>query len=439
LLDYALAPPYTDTSVGLGSHTYSISAIDRAGNVSPSSSQGLTLTQIQHVINGGFENNFTGWQFSSYSAGAVGTATVDTNNPISGTASIRINVTQTTGTNWHLQLHQDFPMTGALTYTVSFKARSSAPVTFPVVIQQTVSPNNIYLNQNANVTTTATPFQFAFTANTSQPVDVTFYVANIGSATVWLDDISVVETNSKPNNPPNLLSSGVQSGASYLPGVVPGSWIVIKGANLSLVASDTWANAIVNNALPTALDGVSVSIGGQPAYVYYVSPGQINAIAPNLPPGPASLTVTTAVGQTVPVTVNVAAQAPAFFLWPNNQAVATRTDGTFAVKPGTFAGATTVAAKPGDVIILWGTGFGATSPAAPQGTVTPVQTFNCAPVTVTVGSANAAVYGCALSPGNAGLYQVAIQVPALADGDYQLKVIINNAVSPDGVILSIMK
>ena len=41
------------------------------------------------------------------------------------------------------------------------------------------------------------------------------------------------------------------------------------------------------------------------------------------------------------------------------------------------------------------------------------------PVTVTVGSRAATVYGAALSPGYAGLYQVAIQIPKpLANGDY---------------------
>ena len=40
-------------------------------------------------------------------------------------------------------------------------------------------------------------------------------------------------------------------------------------------------------------------------------------------------------------------------------------------RPPTFAGATTIAAKPGDVLILWGTGFGPTSPAAPPGRQVP--------------------------------------------------------------------
>jgi uncharacterized protein (TIGR03437 family) len=46
-------------------------------------------------------------------------------------------------------------------------------------------------------------------------------------------------------------------------------------------------------------------------------------------------------------------------------------DYSLAVKNGTFAGLTTVPAKPGDIIILWGTGFGPTSPFAPLGIEVP--------------------------------------------------------------------
>jgi len=49
-------------------------------------------------------------------------------------------------------------------------------------------------------------------------------------------------------------------------------------------------------------------------------------------------------------------------------------------------------------------------------------------------------FGCALSPGFAGLYQVAVQVPAsMADGDYPIVATVAGATSPDGVILSVKK
>ena len=246
--------------------------------------------------------------------------------------------------------------------------------------------------------------------------------------------------DSIPLSVPTVDGGGVVSGASFQAGIVPGSWITIKGSNLSPVASDTWDTHIVNGQLPTTLDGVSVNVGSKQAYISFVSPGQINAQAPDVGTGPVPITVTTAGGTSVAVTATVAAQMPAFFLWPNNQVVATRnSDASLAVKNGTFPGATTVAAKPGDVLILWATGFGPTTPPVAAGIQVPSDTIhNTSPVTVTIGTANAQVFGSALSPGYAGLYQVAIQVPTpMADGDYPIKATVNGVTSPDGVILSV--
>ena len=111
----------------------------------------------------------------------------------------------------------------------------------------------------------------------------------------------------------------------------------------------------------------------------------------------------------------------------------------WAVKNGTFAGVTTVAAKPGDVLILWGTGFGPTTPPVAAGIQVPAdKAYNASPVTVKTRNCQRQVFGTALSPGFAGLYQVAIQVPTpLADGDYALTATVSGATSPSGVILSV--
>jgi uncharacterized protein (TIGR03437 family) len=194
--------------------------------------------------------------------------------------------------------------------------------------------------------------------------------------------------------------------------------------------------------LPTSLDGVSVSMGGKAAYVYYVSPGQLNVLAPDVPAGPTTVTVTTPGGVSSSFNATASVYSPAFFLWPGGQAVATRQDYSYAAKPGTFAGAATVAAKPGEVIILWTTGLGPTIPAAPTGASIPGNgsyPTASAPV-ITVNKIQAVVYGAALAPGSAGLYQIAIQVPpSLADGDWPIQASIGGVQSSTGTVLSIQK
>src|SRR6185437_13941489 len=238
---------------------------------------------------------------------------------------------------------------------------------------------------------------------------------------------------------PAISANGVVSGASFQPGVAANSWVTIKGTNLA-PQTDDWSHSIVNGALPTSLDGVSVTMGGKPAYVYFISPGQLNVLAPDVPAGPLTVTEKTAGGTSAAFATTANAYGPAFFTWPNNQVVATRQDYSYAVKAGTFAGATTVPAKPGDVIILWGTGFGPTIPAAPSGVSVPASggySTASAP-TVTVNGIAATVYGGALAPGSAGLYQIAIQVPSnLGDGDWPIQATIGGTQSPAGTILSV--
>ncbi len=255
--------------------------------------------------------------------------------------------------------------------------------------------------------------------------------------TVIFDLIVVPQAQAAGPGLPTVTS--VINGASFQAGVVANSWITIQGTNLA-PQTDDWSHSIVNGALPTSLDGVSVNVGGKPAYVYYISPGQLNVLAPNVPAGPLTVTVTTPAGASAGFAATTSIYGPAFFLWPTGQAVATRQDYSYAVKPGTFAGATTIAAKPGEVLILWGTGFGPTFPAAPVGASVPASggySTASAP-TVTIDNAAATVYGAALAPGSAGLYQIAIQVPGtLAAGDWPIQASIGGVTSPAGVVLSI--
>lgn len=242
-------------------------------------------------------------------------------------------------------------------------------------------------------------------------------------------------------NAPAIAQDGVVNGASSQPGIVPGSWVTIIGTNLAST-TNTWDKAIVNGNLPTTLDGVSVSMGGKSAYVYFVSPGQINALAPDAGFGPMPVTVTNSNGTSSAVTATSQQFGPAFFLWTGKYAVATRVDFSLVAKAGLFSGLTTVPAKPGDVIILWGTGFGPTNPAVSAGIQTPAdRTYSTAnPVTVAVGGAGAQVFGAALAPGSAGLYQIAIQIPSSTpDGDIPIQASIGGFQSPDGVFITVQK
>jgi uncharacterized protein (TIGR03437 family) len=185
------------------------------------------------------------------------------------------------------------------------------------------------------------------------------------------------------------------------PGVAPATWISIFGSNLSQTTYSWQSSDFVNGNLPTSLQGVSVTINGKPAYVGYISPAQINALAPDdSTTGPVQVVVTTAQQPSNAITVQAGKFSPTFL-------AAVHADYT----PITASSP----AKPGDTIVIYGTGFGPTTPPQPTGQLvtTPVPLAN--DVTLTMGGQPAALSYAGLV--SAGIYQLNAIVPAVPNGD----------------------
>jgi uncharacterized protein (TIGR03437 family) len=188
---------------------------------------------------------------------------------------------------------------------------------------------------------------------------------------------------------------------------------------------------------------VSVTIGGTPTYVDYISPTQVNVLTPPTLVAGSNLNVQL-VNNTVdsyPGTVTAQAEAPAMFEWKSKYAVATLTDFSYVGPAGLFPNVTTTPAKAGDTIILWVTGLGTTNPPLPDGNLTPTlggpyKTIHTPQVSI--GGIGAQLVGAALAPGYAGLYQVAFVVPnGLSNGDQPIVITSDSLSSPSGVYLTI--
>ncbi len=234
--------------------------------------------------------------------------------------------------------------------------------------------------------------------------------------------------------------TSVVNGASFAPGFAAAQWVTISGNNLYSGAPKSFG--FVNGVYPTSSDGLSVTIGGKPAFLNYVSPTQLNVISPDLSgSGPVEVVVTNNEAPGESFSAVLERFAPAFFLWPGEYAVATDINFSYKIKAGTFPGVSTTPAAPGEVLVLWGTGFGPANPAVQAGHQVPGSpTSNVTnSVQVTVGGQAAHIYGAALAPGFASLVQVAIQVPNLADGDYPVIVSEGGISSPTTTMLTVKK
>jgi uncharacterized protein (TIGR03437 family) len=232
--------------------------------------------------------------------------------------------------------------------------------------------------------------------------------------------------------------TSVVNGASFQSGFSQGSWVTIKGTGLA-GTTRTWTSADFNgSALPASLDQVSVTIGGKAAYVYYVSPAQLNVLAPAdaaLGPVPVQVTYAGAASNTVMATET--AFSPALFTFTpqsGKYAAAVRPDGQY-VGPADLYTGLTAPARAGDTLMLFGTGFGPTDPAADFSQIvgTPVRTANA--VTATIGGLPAAVqYAGLVAPGE---YQFNVVVPNVPGGDNLVVLTVNETATQAGVYLNI--
>ena len=310
--------------------------------------------------------------------------------------------------------------TGAFTKGCDFQSSAPAcPANYP--LQYMEHSYSGYFHTQGPLSGT---YEFDWTPPSTNVGNITFYIAGnagVGGQPNQNGDhiYATTFTLAPPGNgiPPTI--SAVQNGASFLPGFSQGSWITITGTNLATTTRIWTAADFVGPNLPTQLDGASVTVDGMQAYIYYISPTQINALAP-ADAAQGSVPVQAAFGgltSNIVSSTEAAFSAALFMFGPLGQkyVAAVRSDGQY-IGPANLYPGLTVPAKAGNIILLYGTGFGPTDPTTSFG-----ETFSGAPptantVTCTIGGAPATVQFAGLvAPGE---YQLNILVPSgLPSGD----------------------
>jgi len=210
------------------------------------------------------------------------------------------------------------------------------------------------------------------------------------------------------------------------PLIAPNTWVEIKGVNLAPPGdSRIWLTPdFANNDLPTQLDGVSATVNGKNAFVYFISSTQVNILTPpDALSGPVQVRLSNNGVTANTTTVQAQAQSLSFFEFVSSGGLhyvyGRHTSDSSLIGPTTLFPGLTTPVKPGENIFIAATGFGITSVPVVAGALTQSGDLPAPFPVIEIGGIQAAVSFAALV--GVGTYQINLMVPAdVPDGDNAL-------------------
>ena len=296
------------------------------------------------------------------------------------------------------------------------KATTKAPTTIPV---QVMVGNKMVLPDYAGLLVgSITDYQVTFKVPADIPAGNQPVTLSIGGVTSNSATLQVA--------PPMPTIGGVVSASAFggFASVAPGSWVEIYGSTLADHTRQWAGSDFTGINAPTMLDGVQVVIGGQKAYLDFISSGQVNAQLPsNIGPGPMQITLTSGNVTSAPFNITVNATQPGLLAPPsfkiggNQYVVAQFSDGTYVLPAGSIAGVTSRPAMPGETIVIYGVGFGSVTPNIPAGQIVTQANQLSLPLHILFGQTPAQTPYFGLAPNFVGLYQFNVVVPAVSNND----------------------
>ncbi len=216
---------------------------------------------------------------------------------------------------------------------------------------------------------------------------------------------------------PQVTITGLQNAFSFQSAFAPGMSMSVYGTNLA--AGTQTASSL---PLPLTMQGVSVTVNGITAPLYYASPGQLNVQIP----------YETGAGPTV-IAVNRGGQVAAFSFTVNETA-----PGLFSSAIDNSTGLPVSSAATGSVLLLFMTGEGDTTPflvtgATPSSAITNPSALPKPrlAVTVTVGGVPAKVLFAGIASGLVGVTQIDIMSPdGVPSGPQDVVVTVGGVAAP---------
>jgi uncharacterized protein (TIGR03437 family) len=353
------------------------------------------------------------------------------------------------------------PQTGAIT-TIGPIGASAIPNGQTYYQRLSVGSSTLYMENNSNLytinTTTGAATQVGTTDSNGYLSSVLLleygtYYAGTGSgiATINVATGQIAPHSSifgGPGSPVGLAPDPLTTAAPTVTlvanaeggvaTIAPNSWVEIQGSNLG-PTGDTriWGNSdFVGGQLPTSLDGLSVTVNGVAAYVYYISPTQVNILTPpNALSGSVPVQVSDNGVISAKFMVQAQAESPSFFVFGGGPYIAaTHGNGSYLGPTSLYPGLTTPA-QPSETITMYANGFGSTSTPLVSGSETQSGTLSPMPVITIGGVAATVTFAGLVAPGE---FQFNVTVPpSLANGDQPTMAMYNGLTTQAGTLITV--
>ncbi len=291
--------------------------------------------------------------------------------------------------------------------------------------------------------------------------DIIFYAAGLaanfdGSARgdwTYTTSLRIENAGGCPLTPRRAVIRSVVNGASFAaePGIGLNSMITIFGLNFTEPGVQRVAGRgdLRDGKFPLMLACIGVEVAGRRVPVTFVKADQINAQAPTVQMNaPVEVRVIMNPGfpnevRSDPATVRLGTLSPAFFLFGGSRSIAAQhADYSILADPAVVSGGTP--ARPGETVILYGTGFGLTEPVYQAGEIAGGLARLRESFSVTIGGITLRpeeVIYAGLSPGSiSGLYQFNVRIPdTVPDGDVPVEVRIGGLSTQSGATIPVRR
>jgi uncharacterized protein (TIGR03437 family) len=254
---------------------------------------------------------------------------------------------------------------------------------------------------------------------------------------LWTCAVFLMRAEAPPRMPaPFYTPSSIVNAANVKAGLLaPNTIGTLYGRDLAFTTRAVSNDDLYNGTLPTTLlgTGVRLLIDGNLAFLYFVSPTQINFLVPStLTPGARHIQLVLDGRAAESVRLDLAAVSPALFAADPETALATHLNGAVVTYENP--------AKPSEIVVLYATGLGATRPRLPAGQMPAgiawIERANEFEISINrepVRRPDILYVGAA--PGFAGLYQINLKLPEILPRNPEIRIGFKELMSPEAVRL----